>query len=105
MSRTHVHRRQRRRSEHTTRGDLSVVPGLALVGSFVIGIVLEWLRTYAEIFQTDWRADMLAILVAAWICVALLSRDAGHDLLRRSALVLGLLMLGSLVMHSLLTHV
>jgi hypothetical protein len=70
-------------------------------------MALEWLRTYVSVFQADWRADLLAILAAAWLCILLLVGDADsseRDLPRRSGLALGLLLFGSVVMHQVLSR-
>lgn len=107
MSRTHVHRRQRRRSYQGDRGGLELTPGLALLSSLLIGALLEWLRTYITIFQSDWRADLALILAAAWACLVLLARSDsldGDELPRRAALVFVLLLLGSVVMHNLMSR-
>lgn len=107
MSRTHTHRRHKQRSYDGDRDRSGFTPGLAIVGSFVLGVVLELARTRIPVFRADWRADTLAILVAAWICGFLLTRASGlgeHELPRWSALSLGLLLLGSVVMHNLINH-
>lgn len=107
MSRTHTHRRQRQRGYDGDRAGAGVTPGLAIVGSFVLGVILELARTRLPVMRADWRADTLAILVAAWISGFLLTRASGlseHELPRWSGLSLGLLLLGSVITHSLINH-
>lgn len=107
MSRTHSHRRHKQRSYNGDRHQAGFTPGLAIVGSFVLGVILELARTRFPIFRADWRADTLAILVAAWICGFLLTRASGlseHELPRWSGLSLGLLLLGSVITHQLINH-
>lgn len=101
MSRTHVRRRGRER--HGTAGHSS--QGLIILGGFVVGVGLEWVRFQPVFVESSWRWDTFLILVAAWISVVMLAyaqKGSAHQLPRLAALTLGMLFLGSLIMHEVL---
>lgn len=101
MSRTHVRRRGRERQGSSRESS----PGLLILGGFVVGVVLEWIRSQPFFVESSWRWDTFLILVAAWISVVVLAnwlKGGTHDLPRSAALILGMLFLGSLVTHEVL---
>jgi cytochrome bd-type quinol oxidase subunit 2 len=93
-------REQRYAAAHSTRA-------LLLIGGFVIGALLEWLRSQPRSAHWGWQSDTLATLLAAWMAVALLLwwPDRGERRLPFAAgLMLAMLFLGTLVMHELINH-
>jgi len=104
MSHTSSQRRQQRAAAHS----LVVWQRQALVvgGSFLIGIVMEWLRSLPVILEASWRVDTLVVLLAAWGAVILLTwwRETKQWASSATvALVLGALYLGTLMTHVVLT--
>lgn len=80
---------------------------LPVIGSFVIGMMLEWTRTYATVILADWRVNLAVILLASWAAIALLGggvRFNDRAVAGKAGLALALLLLGSLVMHQLLVR-
>ncbi len=103
MARTHVRRRSRAR--HSVRGDGSTSLALPVLGTFLLGMALEWLRSAPPLTERGWRWDTVTVLVAAWLTVVVIWRapDGANDRLFGGATVgLVVLFLGSLLMHELL---
>jgi hypothetical protein len=78
---------------------------LLLVGSFIVGMVLEYLRSLPVLIERSWRWDTFAILVAAWFGFVLVARTPlgeGRRLPFAAALILLALFGGSLLMHELI---
>ena len=77
-----------------------------LLISFVVGAVLDWVRHQPYSFTWDWRMETGAILIAAWISVAVGTRWPGFDyaVTRVTGLLLLATFLGSLALHFLLAH-
>lgn len=105
MARTHSHRRRSRASQRAT-ARTEVSPALLLVGSFLIGAALDWIRHQTYSFAWSWQTETGIILVAAWLSVTLLARWPQFEIqiMRATGLLLLALLLGSLVLHMLLAH-
>ncbi len=103
MARTHVRRRSREHRRHRSASDAPQV--LLLVGSFIVGMVLEYLRSLPALLDRSWRWDTFAILAAAWLGIVLVARTPqgeGNRLPFGAALILLVLFAGSLLMHELI---
>ena len=101
--------RRRRRSSPRGRHDAAghSTRALLLIGGFVVGALLEWLRSQPRSVHWGWQSDMLAILLAAWAAVALLVWWPGRSERRlplAAALMLAMVFVGTLVMHELINH-
>ncbi|MBA3944035.1 MAG: hypothetical protein H0X37_05670 [Herpetosiphonaceae bacterium] len=96
-SRTHE---RRYATAHSTRA-------LLLIGGFVAGALLEWVRSQPRSVHWGWQSDTIATLLAAWAAVALLAwwpERSERQLPGAAALMLAMLFLGTLVMHELINH-
>lgn len=74
--------------------------------SFIVGAVLDWVRHQPYSLTWGWRVETFVILVAAWLCVSLMTRWPRHEkyVVRTAALLLFVMFCGSLVIHELLDH-
>ena len=107
MARMHASRRQFSQAVHRARTNFDAVHALILIGSFVIGALLEWVRSLPFSAHWGWRLDMFSILVAAWLSLALLVKWPHHNdrnMTRVTGLLLLVLFIGSLIMHELINH-
>ena len=102
---SHARRDHFQRAVRRAKRGFTAVHGLLLVGSFLIGAALEWVRSTPWSAQWGWRADTFAILVAAWLGVALLAywpHLSARLLPRAAGLLLAVLFFGTLLMHALI---
>ncbi len=71
----------------------------------MIGAGLEWVRAQPTSASWGWQSDSVALLLAAWLAVALLAwwpNTGARQVPPRAGLLLGALFLGMLVMHELI---
>lgn len=105
MARASAHRRASQ-AFHRATGGAQAVHALLLLLSFILGAVLDWVRHQPYSFKWGWRMETFIILVAAWICVSLMSWWPRHEkyVARTAAVLLFVMFLGSLVIHEVLAH-
>ena len=101
MSRTRVRRSGRERHGMASYSS----QGLLILAGFVIGVVLEWVRSQPFFIASSWGWGTFLVLAAAWLSIVMLAynqKGSAHQLPRSAALMLGMLFLGSLLMHAVL---
>lgn len=103
MSHTQTRRRQQARGERALL--VWQRQTLVVLGSFLIGIVMEWIRSLPVILHATWRIDTLVVLLGSWSVIALLTwwRETKQWVSPAVvAMLMGVLFLGTLMTHSIL---
>ncbi len=107
MRRERSRRRRSSRTHERRYGAAHSIRALLLICGFVVGALLEWVRSQPRSVHWGWQSDTVAILLAAWAAVALLAwwpERTERQLPATAALMLAMLFLGTVVMHELMNH-